>query len=69
MPARDSQQYKVLSALIAKGTVTNVELSKICLRYSARIKDLRDQGFIIETEHVKGPVWSFTLVDQVQAAA
>ncbi|RAN77984.1 hypothetical protein B5P43_18305 [Bacillus sp. SRB_336] len=57
-----TQTAKILKLLKRKGEVTNFELSRICLRYSARIKDLRDEGHQIVSEHVKDNKWRFIYV-------
>ena len=48
--AKHTQQAKILSLLVAAcgGWVSAVELSKISLQYSARVKELRKQGFQIK---------------------
>lgn len=57
-----TQQEKILELLEKhpKG-VTNFDLNKIAFRYSARIKDLREQGYDISATHIKGSEWSFRL--------
>lgn len=59
-----TQTAKILKLLKKNGEATNYELSIICLRYSARIKDLRDEGHIIITEHVKGSKWRFVYKEE-----
>lgn len=55
-----SQTARILQLLKAKGRVTNVELNRICFRYSARISDLRREGHIIVSNRVRQGVWEFT---------
>ena len=43
-----NQRQKIL-ALLRQGNVTNFELADICIRYSARIHELRKEGHEIET--------------------
>lgn len=43
-----TQRDKIL-ALLRQGSVTNFELADICIRYSARIHELRKEGHEIET--------------------
>lgn len=57
---KDAQIKKILRLLKTKGTVTNYELNKIAFRYSARIKNLRDEGHRIVSNHVGGSLWTFT---------
>jgi len=56
---KDTQTAKILRLLKAHGTVTNIELSRICFRYSARIHELRREGHNITSVHDKGSVWRF----------
>lgn len=43
--------------------VYNYELNRICFRYSARIYDLRKEGYSIVSEQIRSGVWRYTLVD------
>lgn len=47
-PRRLSAQCAALLARLQQGPATNVDLSAIAMRYSARIFDLRRQGYAIE---------------------
>jgi hypothetical protein len=60
---RASQRTKVLSALKAAGLrgCMNTELTQICLRYGARLKELRDKGYKIRTERVSVSEYNFVL--------
>lgn len=40
--------------MLRLGPVSNQELASVCLRYSARIHDLREHGFRIVTRRVPG---------------
>lgn len=47
-----NHQEQILALLIARGPqgVTNVEFNRdVCFRYGARIYELRQQGYLIET--------------------
>jgi len=60
-----TKKEKVLSMLQAAGDrgVTNRELNDAGVyRYSARIKELRDEGMKISTTRVKGGLFEFRLV-------
>ena len=46
---RVANQREMILSLLRQGSVTNFELADICLRYSARIHELRKQGHNIET--------------------
>lgn len=59
--SKESQTAKILKLLKEKGNATNIELNKICYRYSARIADLRKEGHNIITVHEKGSIWRFYL--------
>lgn len=59
-----TQTAKILKLLKKNGGATNYELSKICLRYSARLHDLRAEGHTIISEHVKGSKWRFILKEE-----
>lgn len=57
---KEAQAKKILALLKSRGTVTNYELNKIAFRYSARIMDLRKEGYRIVSNKVKGSLWEFT---------
>ena len=57
-----TQKEKILDLFQRRGKVTNIELSHICLRYGARLEELRRDGFVINTERLKGAVYSYTYV-------
>jgi hypothetical protein len=57
---KEAQTKRILRLLKTKHTVTNYELNKIAFRYSARIRNLREQGYIIVSNHVGGSLWTFT---------
>lgn len=60
MTIKLTQKQRILEALEAKGSVTNIELNNLGIyRYSARIKDLRDAGHLIEAVHVRDGLWKF----------
>ena len=44
-----SQSTRILDLLRRRGVVSNLELNKIAFRYGARLHDLRNDGFVIET--------------------
>lgn len=60
---RTQQRTKVLSALKKAGRrgCLNTELNGICLRYGARIYELRGMGYKIKTEKVGRSLFNFTL--------
>lgn len=62
LPLHDkfAQTARILRLLKTKKTVTNFELNNIAFRYSARIKDLRDEGHRIVSTHITGSQWTFT---------
>jgi len=65
-----TQKEKIYKELERAGSfgVTNYDLNDICFRYSARIKDLRDDGHNIVAIKEKGSRWRFVLIKEpVQA--
>jgi len=56
---KESQTAKILKLFKANGKATNKELNRICFRYAARIHDLRKEGHIIKTNHIKDGLWEF----------
>ncbi|MDI9934732.1 helix-turn-helix domain-containing protein [Rhodococcus sp. IEGM 1351] len=55
-----SQCAKILRLFKRRGFATNVELNSMGIfRYSARIKDLRDDGYLIETVRVHDGLYRF----------
>ena len=61
---KESQTKRILKLLREKGTVTNVELNRICFRYGARIYELRKDGHVIVTNRVREGVFEFTLQEE-----
>lgn len=65
-----SQTSKILKLLKEKGSVTNIELNRICFRYSARILELRKDGYAILSERTRlnngrvTNVWKYTLIQE-----
>ena len=61
---RLSKADERLLARLRTGPATNVDLVLVCgLRSSARVHDLRQCGFQIKAEHVRGGVWLYTLAE------
>ncbi|MCO4274295.1 helix-turn-helix domain-containing protein [Pseudarthrobacter sp. HLT3-5] len=56
-----TQTARILKLLKAKGEATNHELNRIAFRYSARIADLRVEGWNILSIREKGGLWRFVL--------
>lgn len=54
-----SQTAKMLRLFKEKRIVSNKELNAICFRYAARIHELRREGHIIITNHVKDSLYHF----------
>lgn len=59
MKGRVSQREVVLRMLKAHGTVSNFELNNVCLRYAARIHELRKAGHRITSERAGRGEWTF----------
>jgi hypothetical protein len=49
---------------LRQGPATNVELSRIGLKYTARISEMRTRGYVIEADYVKRGIWRYTLVSE-----
>jgi len=60
VPRLTRQQRQILNLLKRKRTVSNAELARIAIRYSARIHELRRLGYdirIVAQDHEKGLTW------------
>lgn len=67
--APTTQCGRIIRILKAKGSVTNAELNRMGIfRYSARIKDLRDEEWNITTNHLREGLWEFVW-DDYEAAS
>ena len=60
-PARFTGQRGEILAMLQRGPATNVELSKIGLRFGARLKELRDAGYQIVIVSEVGGVVTYAL--------
>ena len=60
-----NQREKILQLLEDRqeAGVTNIELNEIAFRYGARLAELRKEGYRIRSQHIKGAIWRFTLLD------
>lgn len=59
---RKSKKARILALLQSRESVTNVDLNDIAFRFGARIKELRDEGWIINTEQVTLTLFRFRLI-------
>lgn len=59
-----SQAERIINLLKEAGAdgVSNIELSKISLKYDSRISELRMRGYEIETTHKKKGVYKYFLI-------
>jgi hypothetical protein len=57
---------KILDSLRKAGShgLTNVQLSKIAVRYGGSLGELYKRGYIINKEHVGDGVYNYTLVEE-----
>lgn len=62
VPRVTGQNAQVLERL-RQGPATNVELSGISLRYSARMFDLREAGYLITGQRLAGGIHLYTLTE------
>jgi len=62
----ETQRDKIIATLRRAGDsgVTNVELNKIALRYSARIQELYVRGYKIHSEELDGGVTKYILISE-----
>lgn len=61
---KTSQTQRILRELRDKRFVTNIDLNKICYRYSARIHELRNDGWNIQRSYEKPSVYRYWLVEE-----
>jgi hypothetical protein len=59
--ARLSRQCLALLARLRQGEATNAELSRIAMRFGARLEELRRAGFTIEAKRGDGGLFTYTL--------
>lgn len=57
-----NQGTRILRRL-KQGRVSNIELNRMCFRYSARIYELREAGYSIQRQYVRHGVWEYWLVN------
>lgn len=59
-----NQTEKIINLLEKRGKrgASNYELNKIAFRYSARLHELRKEGYKIKAQHIKDSLWKFELV-------
>lgn len=64
-PKRDGQRERILVWLHMRGPqgVLNTELTELCMRYGARIHELRQAGYDIRTERIDESRFRFVLVE------
>lgn len=63
---KESQTARILRLLKKNGKATNLQLRTIAWRYPARILDLKHEGHLIRSIHVKGPVWVYLYDGEVE---
>lgn len=63
---KPTQAERILDLLERAGDkgVSNRTLNAVCFRYSARLKELRDQGYQISTAHIKESLFRFVLHEE-----
>lgn len=59
--ARLSRQCLAILARLREGPATNADLSRIALRFGARLDEIRQAGFEIATERGEGGIYTYTL--------
>ena len=63
VPRLTGQNLAILQRLFS-GSATNRELAVISLKYTSRISDIRDAGYIVECERLKGGLSVYRLKGQ-----
>lgn len=58
-----NQATRVLKRL-KQGRATNIELNRICFRYSSRIFELRKEGHNIQRQYVRPGVFEYWITGQ-----
>lgn len=58
------QESRILTELKLHSKVMNHTLNRIAFRYSARIADLRERGYIIETTREGLGLFSYRLISE-----
>lgn len=66
MITKESQTTKILRLLKTQGTVSNLELNRICYRYGARIHELRNDGYLIVTKRLSNGLFMFVYKGHVE---
>jgi hypothetical protein len=64
MPRLSRQMRVILDRLKRGDAVSNWDLAKIAIRYSARIHQLREVGYVIKTDKRAGSLVLYTLVSE-----
>ncbi|WP_427007161.1 helix-turn-helix domain-containing protein [Pseudarthrobacter sp. H2] len=59
--SKETQTARILKLLKTNGSATNTQLNRICFRFSARIHDLRSEGWDILSVREKDGLWRFVL--------
>lgn len=59
---RLSRQCADILAMLRRGSCTNRELAAVSLKYTSRVSDLRDAGYVIECERLDGGLTRYRLV-------
>jgi hypothetical protein len=61
---RLSRQHSLILDALRMGPKTNVELSRIGMRFGGRLKELRDAGYEFTKRHIEGGVFEYTLIHE-----
>jgi hypothetical protein len=61
---RNQSNYEKVLKRLRVGPATNIELTTICLRYGARLFEMRRRGLHVTTERLHDGVFVFTLREQ-----
>jgi hypothetical protein len=58
---RLSRQCRLILARLRAGPATNAELAQIALKYTSRISDIRDNGYVIRCTRGRGGLTVYRL--------
>ena len=67
MNVKTNQTAKIIRLLRSGRYVTNADLNAICFRYSARIHELRNEGWDIQKHYVKPGLYRYWVNEEPES--
>lgn len=58
---RLNKQCQAILERLKRGPAINEELSRMSLKYTSRLSDIRKAGYTVQAESMGGGVWRYTL--------